>query len=60
MCQGSLTTVRKLGDGSFHPSTIMTAVKTAVQVGVEVDRVLMNKIEQEKSLGDNRELVGFL
>ena len=30
---GKLSTVRKLGEGSFHPSTIITAVKTAVEVG---------------------------
>ena len=58
--RGSLTTVRKLGEGSFHPSTIMAAVKTAVQVGVEVNTVLMKKLDQERSLGDNRQIVGFL
>ena len=57
---GSLSTVRKLGEGSFHPSTIVTAVKTAVEVGLEVNTVLMNKIEQEQNLGDNRAMVGFL
>ena len=57
---GSLTTVRKLGEGSFHPSTIMTAVRTAVKAGVEVNTVLMNKLDQEKSFGENRQLVGFL
>lgn len=57
---GKLSTVRKLGEGSFHPSTIMTAVKTAVEVGLEVNTVLMNKIVQEQSLGDNRTMVGFL
>ena len=58
--RGSLTTVRKLGEGSFHPSTIMAAVKTAVQVGVEVNTVLMKKLEQERRIGDNRQIVGFL
>ena len=57
---GSLSTVRKLGGGSFHPSTVMSAVKMAGEVGVEINRVLMEKVRQEESLGDNREKIGFL
>lgn len=57
---GKLSTVRKLGGGSFHPSTVISAVKMAGQVGVEINKIVMMKIEQEESLGDNREKIGFL
>ena len=57
---GSFSTVKKLGGGSFHPSTVMSAVKMAGEVGVEINKVMMMKIEQEERLGDNREKVGFL
>ena len=55
-----MSTVRKLGGGSFHPRTVISAVKMAGQVGVEINKVVMMKIEQEESLGDNREKIGFL
>ena len=38
----------------------MSAVKMAGEVGVEINRVLMEKVRQEESLGDNREKIGFL
>ena len=36
------------------------AVKMAGEVGVEINKVMMIKIDQEERLGDNREKVGFL
>ena len=57
---GSFSTVRKLGSGSFHPSTMMSAIKMAGEVGVEINRVMMEKIKQEEDLGENREKIGFL
>ena len=58
--QGKLSTLRKLGSGSFHPSTMMSAVKMAGEVGVEINKVMMEKIRQEEALGENREKIGFL
>lgn len=52
--------MRKLGSGSFHPSTMMSAIKMAGEVGVEINRVMMEKIRQEEDLGENREKIGFL
>lgn len=57
---GGVATVRKVGGGSFHPGTLVSATKMAVSVGTEVNRVLMAKLEQEEMLGDNREKIGFL
>jgi len=58
--EGKLSTVRKLGSGSFHPSTMTSAIKMAGEVGVEINRVMMDKIRQEEALGENREKIGFL
>ena len=52
--------MRRLGSGSFHPSTMMSAIKMAGEVGVEINRVMMEKIRQEEALGENREKIGFL
>lgn len=52
--------MRKLGSGSFHPSTMTSAIKMAGEVGVEINRVMMEKIRQEEALGENREKIGFL
>jgi len=57
---GSLATVRKVGGGSFHPATLVSATKMAVSVATEINRVLMAKLDQEELLGENREKIGFL
>ena len=57
---GHISTVRKLGVGSFHASTVMSAISLASQVGVEIHEALSNKIKQEEALGKNREKIGFL
>ena len=58
--RGEMATVRKVGGGSFHPATLLTATKMAVTVGTELNRVLVAKLEQEEQIGENREKVGFL
>lgn len=57
---GGVATIRKVGGGSFHPGTLVSATKMAVGVGTEVNRVLMVKLDQEEGLGDNRQKIGFL
>jgi len=57
---GGVATIRKVGGGSFHPGTLVSATKMAVSVGTEVNRVLMIKLDQEEGLGDNRQKIGFL
>ena len=39
---------------------MMSAIKMAGEVGVEINRVMMEKIRQEEDLGENREKIGFL
>jgi len=57
---GSISTLRKVGGGSFHPSTLISATQMAVSVAEEVDRKLMSKLKDEEALGDTRERIGFL
>jgi len=57
---GDIRTLRKVGGGSFHPATLVTATKLAVTVGTEVDRKLIAKLKQEEQLGETREKIGFL
>ena len=39
---------------------MMSAIKMAGEGGVEINRVMMEKIRQEEALGENREKIGFL
>jgi len=57
---GEMATVRKVGGGSFHPATLLSATKMAVTVGTELNRVLMVKLDQEEKMGEDREKIGFL
>jgi len=57
---GELATVKKVGGGSFHPDTLITATKLAVEVGKELNTALMDKVKQEEEMGPRREKVGFL
>jgi len=58
--KGGVSTLRKVGGGSFHPATLVAATKLAVTVGTEINRKLTEKLEQEEQLGDMREQIGFL
>lgn len=57
---GHLTTVKKIGGGSFQPNSLHSATKQAVEVGTLLNRKLMIKLKQEEALGRTREKVGFL
>jgi len=57
---GAVSTVRKVGSGSFHPSTLAAATGMAVAVGREVDARLVSKLGQEEAMGETRERIGFL
>lgn len=58
--KGGVASLRKVGGGSFHPATLVTATKMAVTVGRELDRALVTKLGQEEELGEQRERIGFL
>jgi len=57
---GQLTTVKKLGGGSFQPMSIQSATKQAVSIGIQVNSTLMTKLKQEDAMGRKREKIGFL
>ena len=57
---GQMATVRKVGGGSFHPATLLSATKMAITVGTELNNALMLKLKQEENLGESREKIGFL
>jgi len=56
----SITTIKKIGGGSFHPNSISAATKQAAQIGVDVNKSLMQKLSQEEAMGRKRDKVGFL
>jgi exosome complex component RRP42 len=57
---GGISTLRKLGGGSFHPATLVAAGQLAVAVAGEVDAGLGAALAREEALGESRERVGFL
>jgi len=57
---GGLATVNKVGGGSFHSDTLISATRLAVGVGTEMDQAMMEKVRQEEEMGLRREKVGFL
>ena len=57
---GKITTVKKLGSGSFHPATLNEALGTGVGIATEIHDALRAKLIQEEKIGARREKVGFL
>ena len=57
---GRVTTVKKLGSGSFHPGTMNEALNTGVLIAQEIHDALKVKLEEEERLGTKRQKVGFL
>jgi len=58
--KGEIATLRKIGGGSFHPATMLSATKLAISVGTELNNALMVKLIQEEKMGESREKIGFL
>jgi len=58
--KGRVTTVKKIGGGSFQPSSIAAATAQAISVGVTVNAALVSKLKQEEAMGRKREKVGFM
>jgi exosome complex component RRP42 len=57
---GTLATVKKIGGGSFQPTTLSNAIRLAISVGKELNAKLMEKLQQEEAMGRKREKIGFL
>ena len=57
---GKVTTVKKAGPGSFNMESLQTAVQDGKDIGVQVQKVLMEKILKEERMGIGRKKIGFL
>merc|ERR1711892_1493648 len=51
--KGGVAAIRKVGGGSFHPGTLVSATKLACSVGTQLNMALSKKIQQEEILGDD-------
>ncbi|KAK7601834.1 hypothetical protein V9T40_009275 [Parthenolecanium corni] len=58
--KGSITSIFKIGEGSFHRNAICEAIKFAGVIGCELNETLKLSLEKEESLGSQRERYGFL
>jgi len=57
---GKVTTVKKAGPGAFNMESLQTAVQDGKDIGVQVQKVLMEKILKEERMGIGRKKIGFL
>nr|ACO10388.1 Exosome complex exonuclease RRP42 [Caligus rogercresseyi] len=57
---GRISSLRKVGSGSFHIDTLEDALATAGHVGTSLNKALFQKLQQEESLGSSRVCSGFL
>lgn len=58
--QGQVTMTKKVGSGSFHERGLIEALKNGTTIGVELNRKLLNKLEEEDLQGYQRPKFGFL
>nr|SVE75371.1 EOG090X0CWA [Daphnia dolichocephala] len=54
-----ITAVRKIGSGSLHPESLVSMLKTGSEVGAVVNKILMDKLSQEESVGKSKR-IGFM
>jgi len=52
--------MQKVGSGSFHPESILEAIEIATQVGVSVNKKLMEKLKEEEAGHKDNKRRGFL
>ena len=57
---GRVTTVKKAGPGAFNMDSLQKAVLDGQEIGIQVQKVLMEKILKEERMGIGRKKVGFL
>jgi len=57
---GHVTTMKKVGSGAFNFESLQRAVESGKEVGMNVQKVLMEKILKEERMGIGRKKVGFL
>ena len=57
---GKVTTVKKAGPGTFNMDSLQSAVQDGKEIGIQIQKVLMEKILKEERMGIGRKKVGFL
>lgn len=57
---GQITTLKKVGSGSFHAASTNEAMSIGVEVAQEIHQALKYKLIQEENMGSNRKKHGFL
>ena len=57
---GKVTTVKKTGSGSFNAQGMAEALKVGVDIGREVNDLLLKKLVEEEAMGLERPEFGFL
>lgn len=57
---GTMSHVRKAGRGALDPKSVMEMSSAAQRVGVKLNAALVNALELERSIGDERRVRGFL
>ena len=57
---GRVTTVKKAGPGAFNMDSLQKAVQDGQEIGIQVQKVLMEKILKEERMGIGRKKIGFL
>jgi len=45
---GKVLTVKKLGSGSLHPDSMRESIEVGQQIGVKINKVLMQKLKEEE------------
>ena len=58
--EGKVTTVKKAGPGAFNMDSLQNAVQDGQEIGIQVQRILLEKILKEERMGIGRKKVGFL
>ena len=57
---GTMSHVRKAGRGALDPKSVMEMSSAAQRVGVKLNAALVNALELERSIGEERRVRGFL
>lgn len=58
--EGNVTTVKKVGPGAFNMDSLQRAVDEGKEVGIQVQKALLEQIQKEERMGIGRKKIGFL
>lgn len=58
--KGQVTAVRKMGAGAFNVDSLNRAVQDGRDIGMEIQKTLLAKIQQEERMGVGRKKIGFM